>query len=98
MDSKLTFQCDGAVHAVSVTVKMQRNVGGSWIEVPNSSRTISIDNLPANTPLKVMTGGNLLCTVGTFRTAGKGRATNAQGLSDSLDWYYGDPVDVTCPK
>lgn len=98
MDSKLTFTCDRVVHAVSITIKMQRRAGGSWIEVPNSSRTISIDNLLANTPLKVMTGGNLLCTVGTFRTAGRGTATNAQGLRDSLDWYYGDPVSVTCPN
>lgn len=99
MDSKLTFSCDGAVTNATISIKMQkRTASGTWVDVPNSLNSSGPFKLAANTTAKIMTGGNLLCVVGTFRTAGKGKATNAQGVTDSIDWYYGDPAQVTCDK
>lgn len=99
MDSKLTWTCDGPVTNVSVSIKMQKRASsGAWVDVPNSLNNLKLTSLAAGVSKKLMTGGNLICTPGTYRTAGKGGATNAQGMSAKSGWAYGDPVRVTCPK
>lgn len=99
MDAKLTFTCNGAVKNAYLSIKMQKRLGnGAWVDVPNSQNSLGPFELGAGTTRELMTGGNLLCADGTYRAAGKGKGTNARGQSTSMDWYYGDPVSVTCRR
>lgn len=100
MDAKLRWTCDGPVTNTSVSIKMQRRTAsGGWVDVPNSLNTYKRSKvLPAGERVTLMTGGNLVCTPGTYRTGGKGGATNAKGKSASIGWAYGDPVKVSCSK
>jgi hypothetical protein len=100
MDAKLTFSCDGLVRDALVKIKLQKQSGsGQWVDVPRSTNTDSRSQLDAGRVVKLMTAGNLLCSVGTYRALGWGRGTNAQGVRDeSKEWYPGNVVKVTCPK
>lgn len=96
MDSKMSFLCNGPVNQVNLAIKMEKYVGSQWVLVPTSPATRFVGSNPSRTVIKIQTGGNLPCVNGTYRTVGKGSATNSDGLSDSTDWYAADPVEVTC--
>jgi hypothetical protein len=75
MDAKITFTCNAVVTNATVKIKMQkRTASGTWVDVPNSTNTLSKNTIQKGQKITLMTGGSLLCSAGTYLAVGAERA------------------------
>lgn len=96
VDGKATLKCSGVVDYADVEVKLQKEVNGSWQDVPGSTGTRHIQPVKANTGYVTMSGGSIRCVPGTYRTAARGSGSLAGVGSRSFDWQYSGANNIRC--
>ena len=94
---KANLVCNVDVTHARVTLKIQRQVSGRWIDVPNTEQLRRIAYVAAGSPLDgFFTSLDTRCVNGTYRGAARGGAYLNGRYSGTSAWIPGPTNRVTC--
>lgn len=95
MDAKMQITCSVSLERLSGTIKLQRRIDGSWVDVPFTSKSRAYENTRAGKTYVVMTD-TYSCRRGVFRSAARGSGVLDGRPSSSAAWEYGNAVTNPC--
>lgn len=94
---KATLKCNIDITQARATLKMQRNIGGRWVDVPYSARSTYLGYVSANSKNGAFFESNdVRCVNGLYRGAARGGAYFNGRYSGSSAWGYGPANEVVC--
>jgi hypothetical protein len=98
IDGKSKVKCvytSGTIADLKITTKIQKRVGGSWVNVAGSLRTTTKATVRSGVTYTGVSGF-ITCRTGKFRTAGRGSAYLNGEFSGSSAWQYSGAVTDPC--
>jgi hypothetical protein len=96
---KVRVTCTGAIDSMTIEAKLQREDGGTWVDLPRSpNSTREVARVVADQKYTVQ--AEILCpadgSTHNYRTGGMGKGVMGGKPAGSATWTYSKGVSVTC--